>query len=125
MLRIEDLANALSNILLDFGSNSNGYWMKFGNGLMLCWNYGTVNDWAINNAYGSLYQGTRTFSFPQTFSEAPMAIPGGAKWGSGASWATMSANPTTTQMTIRAIDTSSRATGTDVTYSWLAIGRWK
>lgn len=109
---------------LEFGFNSNGSYVKMANGVLICWNVGSRTDWAINSAYGSLYQGYVTFTYPMAFIAIPAVIPGHAQWGASASWGTLQAVPGLTTFTFRAIDTSSRASGTAVYYSWLAIGRW-
>jgi hypothetical protein len=110
--------------IIESGSNADGSYIKYSDGTMECWNEGSVTDWAINNAYVSLYQGIRSFSFPQEFYSDPVANAGRAKWGTGASWVVDTYSSTTT-VTIRAMDVLSRATGTAVEYSWRAIGRWK
>jgi hypothetical protein len=107
------------------GSNANGSWAKFDNGVLVQWKAGSRTDWSINNVYGSLYQGFVTVTFPLTFFEIPTVMPGRAQWGASASWGTLGATPTTTSFNFRAIDVMTRAAGTAVYYSWLAIGRWK
>lgn len=124
MLSLEDIMGALKNIV-EYGSNSNGEYIKFGNGVLVQWQQGSRTDWAINNVYGSLYQGAVTVTFPIAFVGIPTVIPGRAQWGTSASWGTLGATPGTTSFNFRAIDISTRASGTAVYFSWLAIGRWK
>lgn len=106
------------------GNNSNGEYTRFASGTLICTDSGTVNDWAINNAYGSLYQGSREFTFAYPFAVAPAATCGLCRYGTGAAWPG-AASPTTTTVSIRAIDVMSRATGTNVAYSYIAIGSWR
>lgn len=107
-----------------YGSNENGYYLKFANGVLECWIYMTVNNQSINNAYGSLYQGTRTWTFPATFYARPAVVCTEFRWGTSASWGTVGNIPTTTNVVLRGIDILSRATGTDTNISAFAIGRW-
>ena len=79
---------------------------------------------AINNAYGSLYQGTYVWTFPVEFISPPTVAVGALKWGSGASWGTTVPPTLTTSVTLRAIDILSRASGT-TSIQAIAIGRWK
>lgn len=106
------------------GSNANGNWIKYEDGTMICWNHMEVTDQAINNAYGSLYQGTRTIYFPVEFVAVPSVHCSLFHWGNGASWGCVN-NASTAETTIRGIDIASRSTGTTCEISWIAIGKWK
>lgn len=111
--------------IVEIGENSNGSYAKFGDGTMICWYAETLTDVAINSAYGSLYQGTKSFTFPSAFAYAPTVVCGIGKWGSSASWQTQAAVASTTGVTLRFMDVSSRASGTATDVSWMVIGRWK
>lgn len=109
---------------IEVGSNSNGNYLKFNDGTMLCWKKEQVTDQAVNNAYGSLYQGTRTYTFPVPFISEPVGLCSIFKTGTGAGWGTVSATTTTT-IQLRGIDVISREIGTYVQVGYIAIGRWK
>ena len=113
--------------VIAYGSYSFGNYVKFYDGTMIQWNYEEVTDQAINNAYGSLYQGTRTITYPVAFvGNTPVLTCSMFKWGSSASWGTTTENDTPlTKGTLRGIDAFSRATGTTCRIAWTAIGRWK
>lgn len=113
-------------IIVDSGSNANGTYAKFGDGTMICTMHITVTDQSINGTYGSLFQGTRTWTFPVPFvSTQGLSVHCGMfQWGSSASWGTVS-TITTTDTTLRGIDCFSRASGTSTYISATAIGRWK
>ena len=72
-----DLVNAINeifdNTVVEKGNNSNGNWIKFGSGIMMCWkNLTEVID--ITNAYGNsnMYSGTISLgNLPQVFVETP------------------------------------------------------
>lgn len=114
----------LINSVYEAGSNSNGNYRKYADGTMICWNQISVKDQAINNAYGSLYQGTRTITFPATFLTDPVVACTQFQWGTSASWGTVYSTGTSSA-TLRGIDVLSRATGTNCVIGWYAIGRWK
>lgn len=107
------------------GSNTDGFFELYANGGQECRNQETVTDQAINSAYGSFYQSTRDVTFPRAFASPPVFLPGYGKWGTGASWATASEHPTTTEGKMRFFDINSRATGTSFQYGWAAKGRWR
>lgn len=112
------------NNIVESGSNTNGNWIKYSDGTMICWNRVVVTDQTISNAYGSLYQGVRAFTFPQTFISAPTGLCNEFKYGNGASWGTINGT-TTTDIACRGFDIVSRATGTNCYIGWMAIGKWK
>ena len=99
----------------------NGY-RKWNSGLAECW-VNTTQNVAINSAYGSLYQGTWTWSFAITFKGNPAVTCSHFKWGTGASWGTVSASSTTNAV-LRGFDVVSRTAGS-CNITAYAIGRWK
>lgn len=113
-------------LVIDSGSNSNGKWIKFSDGTMICWNYMEVTDQAIATAYGSLYQGTRVITYPVEFVSTPTLTCSMFKYGSSASWGGTSEHTTPlTNGTLRGFDAFSRPTGTTCRIGWHAIGKWK
>lgn len=111
--------------VVESGSNTNGNWVKFSDGTMICWHAITVTNQAINTSYTSgHYTGNRTLTFPQTFIDVPVPLLSKFRWGTSASWVPF-ANCTESTIQIYAMDTVSRATGTSVYISYAVIGRWK
>lgn len=106
------------------GSNSNGSWIKFYDGTMICTMSIEVTDQGVTNAYGSLFQGTRIWVYPVAFSNVPTVSCDMWQCASGASWGTV-AEKYSTQCTLRGFDVVSRAVGTITKISATAIGRWK
>lgn len=108
------------------GSNSNGNYIKFFDGTMICWNYMEVTDQAINGAYGNLYDGSRVITYPVAFTATPVLTCSMFKWGTSASWGSTSDNDTPlTKGTLKGLDAYSRASGTKCRIAWHAIGKWK
>ena len=118
--QIDSLEAALTP---EYGSNSNGQYVKFADGTMICWRRHTVTDQAISSAYGAMYTGTRGYSFPVAFTAVPTVTVGEAKYGSSASWGWVDV-ATASTFTARFMDGFTRATGTSMTISWVAVGRW-
>ena len=110
------------NNIVESGSNSNGNYIKYSDGTMICWKNLTT-QMAINAAYGNLYQNSRVFDFPQQFIETPVGVCSMFQWGTGASWGCV-LTISTTQITCRGIDAISRDVGT-CKISYIAIGKWK
>lgn len=113
-----------SNIHVIYGSNSNGSYVRFSDGTQICWWEATVTDQAINSAYGTLYGGTRQWTFPASFVSKPSVPSPQFKWGSSGSWGAVS-SVSNSLATLRGIDIASRETGTACYISAIAIGRWK
>lgn len=111
--------------IVDSGSNANGYYVKFYDGTMIQYFNDEVTDQAINNAYGSLFQGSRTWTYPVEFYDNNVAVHCGQfQWGTSASWGTV-VSADKTSANLRGIDAFSRATGTAVKIQAIAIGKWK
>lgn len=111
--------------IIERGSNANGDYVKYADGTMICSLFTTTSNQAINNAYASLFQGTRAWNFPATFSNDLVSCTCGCfKWGTSASWSTIAQLPSSSSVSLRGIDVSSRPTGTQVVISATAIGRW-
>ena len=76
-IEIGDTAKTLNDIvnfiIVEKGSNSNGSWIKFGSGIMICWKFFTTNiDITDNYGNSNLRSGTVNLgNLPQTFSEMP------------------------------------------------------
>jgi hypothetical protein len=104
------------------GSNADGEWAKFPSGLLICWFVGT-KSLAISSAYGALFVGQLSFTFPYEFIAQPVVSPGRSQYATGAAWAGV-AGVTTTTCAIYFIDAVTRAAA-DTTVSYLAVGRWK
>ena len=121
--QLEKNTNDIANII-ESGSNDNGSWIKFSDGTMICWRQETVTDQAINNAYGSIFQGTRNYTYPIPFSIQPSVTCTSFRYGTGASWgAVVDASTTTT--VLRGFAIFSRASGEGCLIGYIAIGKWK
>lgn len=119
-----DLGKVANSAIVEQGSNANGHYIKWENGLMICWMDITVTDQALNNAYGSLYIGSRKWYFPVQFQSNPIVICSTFLFGNGASWGSCSA-ANTIGTTLRGYDYFSRAAGTNCHIAATAIGYWK
>lgn len=67
---VDTLDNYLSSkTIYDSGSNSNGSWIKYADGTMICYKRQTFNNVAIATAWGTLYESTKLElgDFPQPF----------------------------------------------------------
>lgn len=108
--------------LHDYGSNSNGEWVRYGNGVQICWQV-TVKTTSIPYPYGSLYVGSTSWTFPRPFSKTPAVSIGEAYLGTGASWGS-AYNVTKKDCGVRLLDAIKRSDdATDL--GMIAIGRWR
>lgn len=110
--------------VVESGTTATGKWVKFYDGTMICYLYTTQTTVSINTAYGSLFQGSYTWTFPVAFISTPTVTCGAFKHGTGASWGTV-ADVSTTNSNLRGIDVYSRASGTATLIQAMAIGKWK
>lgn len=109
--------------IVERGSNANGEYVRWADGAQICTMRVAVTDQAIATAYGSLFQGTRVWTFPAAFVSNPTVPAPEFKWGSSASWGTV-AGVSLTAATLRGMDILSRAVGTNTDISAVAVGRW-
>lgn len=108
------------------GSNSNGNYIKFSDGTMLCWNYEERTDVGITSAYGSAFITNYQITYPVAFVSTPVLNCTMFKWGTSASWGDTTDNNTPlTKGTLRGYDFYSRPVGTITRIGWFAIGKWK
>jgi hypothetical protein len=106
------------------GSNANGHYIRYSNGVQICWHNASVNHTTIRNnnigTYGwSYYLDSATWTFPQAFvsTDGLTVVTGGAGAGPGI------VGTVTTTSTTHALLAPSSGTGTK--QHLLAIGYWK
>jgi hypothetical protein len=115
----------ISKDIVDSGSNANGSYVRFSDGTQICWQSVTVTDQAIDTAYGSLYLGSRNFTFPAAFIAVPTVTCGSFYVSSQGSFPGSPKAISTTSVTIVGMDISSRAAGGSTLISYTAIGKWR
>lgn len=71
-LTADDVQAAIDEIGVIYGSNSNGKYLKFTNGTLICWKQVQYND-SVNDTSGALYasKNINLGSFPIAFTEVP------------------------------------------------------
>jgi len=117
---IAQLVQSIGNVV-QYGSNTNGAYLKFGNGVMIAWNtftHSTLGSTSNNNigTYGwSFYYGNDAVTFPIAFIAAPTIV---ASCYAGVANVY---NPTASGFDASIYGHSTIARE----YNWLAIGRWK
>lgn len=112
--------------IIEQGSNVNGRFVKYADGTMICWYYGTTS-YAINSASGTgVFNSTLvSLTFPVAFSAnsaVPVVTPAAISPTGYYSWAATepgAANVTT--CALRLVSPSGSATAY---FSYIAIGRW-
>lgn len=115
-----DLFNGGAKVL-DYGNNTYGHYLKFSNGVMICWGREerTVPTSLTN---GNVYRSNSVgFDFPATFVPSPVPVINISTYDA---WAVlMTKMPTTGFATMLFKGTSAPNLATAI--SWTAIGRWK
>lgn len=105
------------------GSSSNGKYIKFADGTMICYNRLVVNSLAITDGWGSWFiSAVLSYSFPATFLDNPIvSVNVESTTGDIAVW--LHQATTTTGFNGR-FSRGASATFNSIV-SWMAIGRWK
>ena len=68
-----NIENAINAIMVESGSNTNGSYIKFSDGTMICRKYINFGQKAISNEWGSFYESEKMTigNYPEPFIEVP------------------------------------------------------
>lgn len=110
--------------LHDYGENSNGSWVRYGNGVQMCWMSKTIENATITTAYGSIYYRYIDWAFPQAFTGQVVVLPGYAQYAKGIELCSVF-RATATETRLAIISFYQRSDGDRVIIQAMAIGRWR
>ena len=122
-----DLHGLLSGgfIIEDFGSNDNGSWVRFSNGLQVCWGSNTFPGEGWTGSGDKRYLTGQSLTFPATFDSAPTFL-GTTQDPSIASRSAKLASFNVGTSAVTAVSFNGWGTSSSSFYlHWLAIGWWK
>ena len=106
-----------------YGSNANGYYARFANGIQICWHTKNTTN-LVDTPYGSLYySGSDIWTFPVQFIDVP-AFFANVKSEVGISWAGLGADAVNVNSASFSVFSPVRAYA-NAFVSLLAIGKWK
>lgn len=109
--------------LIDYGTNSNGKYIRFANGVQICW-HTLSTQWFVDTPLGNIYySGSNTWIFPASFYSTPEVFVN-AKSAVGFSWAGLGSSAATSYSMSYCVFSPTRVTVSCVV-SLMAIGRWK
>jgi len=75
ILVIEDDVHGLAGaVIVDAGSNDNGSWVRFGNGLQVCWGSKTFPGEGWTGNENKWYLTNQSLTFPATFDSEPIFV---------------------------------------------------
>lgn len=124
---------AASGAIVEYGSNSNGTFIKFGDGTMICWIEQSVSlvgtTWTTNSAY--TYCNLGGFTLPAAFASTPRVVAGSfsdGDVGGRAAYLAYAANANTTQIAsggYLASPNPSPITGGSGIARFTVVGKWK
>ena len=116
----------VADYIVEEGSNANGKYRKWSSGILEQWVFQSKVSWAIDKAYGSLFQGIKYWVYPIPFIDVPeFAVCPKAQWDTGASWSTILDYNSKTQLCLRAFDVVERNTEYKMEFLAYARGKWK
>lgn len=111
--------------IIERGSNANGEYVRYADGTQICTRGFTATDQAVTTAYGSLFTGSRAWTFPAVFSGAPVGSVGQFSDVSSVGWGTVTPGTvSSTGFSASGIDVASRSSGTTFVFHFSATGRW-
>ncbi|MEK0285911.1 phage tail spike protein [Caldifermentibacillus hisashii] len=106
-----------------YGSNANGYYARFANGIQICWHTKNTTN-LVDTPYGSLYySGSDIWTFPAQFIDVP-AFFANVKSAVGISWAGLGADAVNVNSASFSVFSPVRAYA-NAFVSLLAIGKWR
>lgn len=117
--------NGKMDYVVETGSNANGGYRKWKNGLLEVWISEKAFYANIESPYGSLFVGSCTWNYPVPFIAKPdFVVCCKAQFSTGASWGVIY-NYTDVSTMIRAFDIVKRPFATSLVITAYAKGRWK
>lgn len=122
------IVNAINSVV-ESGSNTNGEWIKYADGTMICCQKISTGQCSVSSGWGSLYaySNTDTYNFPQTFTDIPtISIESGNVTGAFGFWVCDYGNRVVTTSSWKGWALIRPTTGNvNTILNVIAIGRWK
>jgi hypothetical protein len=119
---VAQVSGVPTNALMEIGSNANGTFWRFANGLQIC--IGSLISGGTASVQGSIYVSTpASGSFPIAFVAAPVVVASGLYNASGMGWATQATFQTAAIWGSWAVCFGA-SNGSASTIYLMAIGRW-
>lgn len=107
--------------MIEKGSNSNGMWVKYPDGTMICYAEYTAT---ISSSYGGTYY-AGGWHFPLAFIEIPVVLFSAKTYPYGLVALDDYSASVTGNFTIESVSTTPTLNSSTITFSMCAIGRWK
>ena len=92
--------------IFESGSNANGRWIKYANGTMEC--YGITGATLTLAAYGSLYDGAVSISYPARYVDDNVVNIASVQFPTQSAWCSCLAKPSN-QLIVRVLDINARS----------------
>ena len=108
--------------IYDSGTVSNGSWIRFTDGTMMCWGVTGSIVASSSSTAPTIFFGTAYITFPVQFSTAPKVVSNALTNSINLVWGGWSSAPTISGFDCYRMSTSVNDTGT---MQWQAIGKWK
>jgi hypothetical protein len=123
----DDVHGLLSGgfIIEDFGSNDNGSWVRFSNGLQICWGSNTFPGEGWSGSGDKWYLTGQSLTFPVTFDSDPTFLGATQDAAIAARSAKLANFNTRTSGVVNMSFNGWGTTSSSFYLHWLAIGRWK
>lgn len=111
--------------IVEMGSNSNGTYVKWENGLMVCFGTASITT-AVNTAWGVLFHsGMKTFTFPAAFAATPSCSASCRTGGDYWAWVVFTLDTSATSASYVLVRPTKQDSINNSDVAWHAIGMWK
>ena len=111
--------DGVADFIVSQGSNADGHWIRYANGIQICWRE-DLSPLTADATSGGMYYGYRSLNFPQNFIDTP-TVTNTSRRISGMQWTGLR-GVSTTHVDLYLISTSNGSSGY---LNYMAIGRWK
>lgn len=111
-----------NNTIIESGSNSQGKWIKFGDGTMICYGKAVYESISITGGFEGIYYVNVSANFPNVFAYRPILITQICDSASSFSLYNNGAQVDSFSGFIWKVQSKSN---TNIRLDWVAIGRWK
>jgi len=121
-----ELRTALGDAIVEYGSNANGEYARFYNGVQICWHSLSVGSTGIStaNTLGGYRSAQSNWTFPVAFSAGTPVVTANLNNNAEGAWAVSVSRSSPLTSGAWAIRAQNSGTFSGGTLTLMAIGRW-
>ncbi len=124
--KIRNVIGLNDKIIVERGSNSNGHYIKFGDGTMVCCGSKKIEgtNWSYSGTWGGYYSGNTNIVFPASFAKSPYVATGNFdnQTNPRGSWSNITL---ITEMYINVRAMATKTFDRELFINYIAVGQWE